>query len=94
MKTLTMNYDNFSLTLGEIDIMNCATANDCDMDKGVARKDYVQEQLRDIPTDELRKVLDNMGIEYDENDREEIESLVVWDAACWLKADLTGSLYS
>ena len=95
MKQLTMKYDEFSLTLNEEDILSSATPDDCDGNKDeVARKDYVQEQLRGLSTKQLRKVLNNMDIEYDENDREEIESLVVWDAACWLKADLTGSLYS
>ena len=95
MKQLTMKYDEFSLTLNEEDILSSATPDDCDGNKDeVARKDYVQEQLRGLSTKQLRKVLDNMDIEYDENDRRNIESLVVWDAACWLKADLTGSLYS
>lgn len=90
-----MNYDNFNLSLEEVDIMSCATIGDCEGNKDeVAQKKYVQDQLREIPTNELRKVLDNMDIEYNENDSKEIESLVVWDAACWLKADLTGSLYS
>ena len=91
MNTLTMNYDDFSLTLNKSDILACATFGDCEGKKDkVAQKDYVQQQLSGLSTDTLRKVLDNMDMLYDENDRKNIESLVVWDAACWLKSDLTG----
>ena len=87
-----MIYDEFSLTLNKGDILSCATFGDCDGKKDeVARKKYVQSQLKQIPKRKLTKVLDNMGIEYDKDSRQNIESLVVWDAACWLKEDVTGS---
>ena len=76
-----------------LDVIACSRKGNCDTATDrVTRKKYVQQQLKDVPTDWLKKVLDNMGISYNENDRGEIESLVVWDAACWLRTDLEGKL--
>ena len=93
-KTATIKYENFSLTLTEADILACATLGDCEGDKDrVSQKEYVQKQLKDLPLSYLTHELDNMGISYKEGNRQNAESLIVWDAACYLKAELTGSLY-
>ena len=81
---------DFNLKLTKQDILDCSHEGICDDDcERVAQKEYVQEQLKDVPTEAIAMALDQMGIVYDdENDRKELYELIVWDAACNLKEDL------
>jgi hypothetical protein len=93
MTTKTFEYTQFSISLRNEDIVACATYSYDEADKSVVEKEYVQDQLRNLPTAMLRGVLDEFGVDYDPNNRREIESLVVWDAACWLTDEEKASLH-
>lgn len=94
MKQLTMYYDKFNLTLNEEDVLACSHAGDnYDDCNAVSKKEYVIEQLSDITTETIVEQLLNVGIYIeDEKDRQEIVELIIWDAACYLREDITGSL--
>lgn len=66
----------------------------CDADcERVAQKEYVQKQLQDVPTEAIVEALLAMGITIeDETDRKALYEQIVWDAACNMREDITGSL--
>lgn len=87
---------DFDLELTKQDVLDCSHQGPCDEDcERVAQKDYVQEQLQDVPSDAIVEALLAMGITIeDKTDRKALYEQIVWDAACKLREDITGSLNS
>ena len=87
-----MYYDKFNLTLNEEDILACSHAGECVECNDVSKKDYVIEQMKDVTNEIIAAQLYSVGIEIEnDNDRAELMRLIVWDAACYLREDITGS---
>lgn len=66
----------------EADARKCYHSGNCDDDvEEVMKSEYIKRQLAEIPGDEMDKILIEYGVEFDEKDRHEMESLIVWLAA-------------
>ena len=85
---------SFDLELTKKDILACSHAGNCDDDcEQAAQQEYIQKQLADVSNEAILCALAQMGIEVnDENDRQELIETIIWDAACNLREEITGSL--
>lgn len=85
---------DFELELTKKDILDCSHEGSCDADcERVAQKEYVQKQLQDVSNEAMLSALAQMGVEVeDENNRKDIIETIIWDAACNMREDITGSL--
>jgi len=64
------------------DAKACYHQGRCDDDVEAAMEtDYIKEQLTQLTNEEIRETLYEYGCEFDENDRNDMESLIVWLAA-------------
>ena len=90
----TCRYEEFSVTLKDEDIYACSHGGDVSVDvEKLSHKGYIRRQLNSIPKMDIVDALVNSGIEVaDEDDKETLYMLIIMDAACNLRADLTGSL--
>lgn len=89
-KLYYFNYDNFCIGLTADDILFCTKGSDhTDGCKKVSKKDYVISQLEYVSTEIIAEQLHSSGITIEnENDREEVLLLIVWDCANYLKEDV------
>lgn len=97
METTTFYWPyEFGLELTARDILDCSHTGACDKDcERVIKKEYIQEQLRDVKSEDIVEALVMGGVEIeDETDRDELYLLIVWDAACNLHSEIFGSLYA
>lgn len=92
----TCRYEEFSVTLKDEDIYACSHGGDVSVDvEKLSHKGYIRRQLNSIPKMDIVDALVNSGIEVaDEEDEETLYMLLLMDAACNLRADLTGSLHN
>lgn len=92
----TCRYEEFSVTLKDEDIYACSHGGDVSVDvEKLSHKGYIRRQLNSIPKMDIVDALVNSGIEVaDEDDKETLYMLLLMDAACNLRADLTGSLHN
>jgi len=92
----TCRYEEFSITLKDEDIYACSHGGDVSVDvEKLSHKGYIRRQLNSIPKMDIVDALVNSGIEVaDEDDKETLYMLLLMDAACNLRADLTGSLHN
>lgn len=89
MNTYLWIYDSFDIELAEEDVLDCSHMGPCDADcERVRNEPYVREQLARINSESIMSELGRMGIEYGENDRADLESCIIWDAACSIRDDL------
>ena len=87
-KTITTMITYLSTTKGEevkfdIDIKDARKgyhSGSCDEDIAkLQKKEYIAKQLNPIPLETLYSILDEYGCEFDDgDDKEEIESIVLW----------------
>ena len=76
------------LNLNEEDVPIVYHSGDCTASVAeVYAKDYVKNQLAKFDKDAMIDILNNVGYAFDENDREEIEQLIVFEAASSLTDD-------
>lgn len=89
-KLYYIHYDNFCLGLTTEDILFCTQGFDhTDACSKVSKKDYVISQLECVNTEIIVEQLYSSGITIEnENDREEVLLLIVWDCANYLKDDV------
>lgn len=92
----TCRYEEFSVTLKDEDIYACSHGGDVSEDvKRLSHRGYIRRQLNSISKMDIVDTLVNSGIEVaDEDDKETLYMLLLMDAACNLRADLTGSLHN
>ena len=92
----TCRYEEFSITLKDEDIYACSHGGDVSEDvKKCCHRGDIRRQLNRIPRMDIVDALVNSGIEItDEDDKETLYMLIIMDAACSLRADLTGSLHN
>lgn len=73
------------LSMDEHDINIAYHSGDCtDGVKHVRSQEYISQQLAKFDKDAMIDILDNVGYAFDENDREDIEQLIVFEAAAQL----------
>lgn len=89
-KLYHFRYDDFCIGLTAEDILTCTQGFDnTDGCRKVSKKDYVINQLKSVSTEIIVEQLYSSGITIDnENDREEVLLLIVWDCASYLKEDV------
>lgn len=89
-KLYYLHYDHFSIGLTADDILSCTKGSDhTDGCKKVSKKDYVISQLKNVRTEIIVEQLYSVGITIEnENDREEVLLLIIWDCANYLKEDV------
>lgn len=84
------HYDEFCIGLTAKDILFCTQGFDhTDGCSKVSKKDYIISQLKSVSTEIIAEQLHDIGITIEnENDREEVLLLIVWDCANYLKEDV------
>lgn len=89
-KLYYFHYDNFCIGLTAEDILTCTQGFDhTDGCSKVSKKDYVINQLKSISTEIIVEQLHSICITIEnENDREEVLLLIIWDCANYLKEDV------
>lgn len=79
---LSSRKHDIEISMKEEDARLCYHQGVCDDDvKSVCQMDYIKQQLAVISSEALEEVLVDYGCEFDENDRTDMEELVVWLAA-------------
>ena len=75
-----VGYIDFEMTLD--DAKKCYHQGKCDADVDIVmKKQYIKEQLSEFNNEQIKNSLLECGCEFDENDRNDMESLIVWMAA-------------
>lgn len=78
-------HSHLELILNKEDIPIAYHPGECiDGIETVRKKEYVKAQLAKFSTQSMIEILDNVGYAFDENDRDEIEQLIVFEAAAQL----------